>query len=180
MPDSLRHLAGGTTDSGGGKTPGMAAPLAVRAATATANPLGLIVVGGVKLHGEMTGSNTIEGAAKRTADVIAARVKAGAERQGWNLAGQTGAPDGGASGPPAVRIPGTGESPARHRRADGLMAGTRGAFRANSGGAVTPGRRRDSLPLRAERTASVHGAHVCVPQPAWLPPDHIVDHSVTS
>jgi hypothetical protein len=81
-PDgSLRHLAGGTTDSAGGKTPGLVVPLAV--AAATANPLGLIVVGAMKLRGEGTGSGAIEGAAERTADEIAAQLETGARRQGW-------------------------------------------------------------------------------------------------
>ena len=80
-PDGLRSLAGGTTDSGSGKTPGMVAPLAVFAATA--NPIGLVVVGGIKAYGQLSGRTTIEGDAKRTADEIAARFKEGAERQGW-------------------------------------------------------------------------------------------------
>ena len=80
-PDGLRSLAGGTTDSGSGKTPGMVAPLAVFAATA--NPIGLVVVGGIKAYGQMSGRTTIEGDAKRTADEIAARFKEGAEKQGW-------------------------------------------------------------------------------------------------
>jgi hypothetical protein len=80
-PDGLRHLAGGTTGSAGGGTPGMAAPLAVYAATG--NPLGLIVVGAMKLRGERTGSSAIEGAAERTAGEIAAQLRAGAEEQGW-------------------------------------------------------------------------------------------------
>jgi hypothetical protein len=77
----LRHLAGGTTGSEGGKTPGIAAPLAVFAATA--NPIGLVVVGAMKVRGERTGSNTIEGAAKRTADEIATRLEEGARKQRW-------------------------------------------------------------------------------------------------
>ena len=80
-PDGLRHLAGGTTDSGGNKTPGMVMPLAVYAATA--NPLGLIIVGATKVYGETTGKSSIEGAAKRTADEIAAQIKVGAQKQGW-------------------------------------------------------------------------------------------------
>ena len=80
-PDGLRSLAGGTTSSGSGKTPGMVAPLAVFAATA--NPIGLVVVGGIKAYGQLSGRTTIEGDAKRTADEIAARFKQGAERQGW-------------------------------------------------------------------------------------------------
>ena len=77
----LRKLGGGEVASESGKTPGMVAPLAL--AAATANPLGLIVVGGMKLHGEATGSSTVEGRAKATADEIAAQMKAAAERQGW-------------------------------------------------------------------------------------------------
>jgi len=80
-PDGLRKLAGGEVTSEGNKTPGMVVPLAV--AAATTNPIGLIVVGGLKLTQEATGSATIEGRAKATADEIAARIKTGAERQGW-------------------------------------------------------------------------------------------------
>jgi hypothetical protein len=77
----LRKLGGGEVGSEGGKTPGMVAPLAV--AAATANPLGLLVVGGMKLYGETTGASTIEGRAKPTADEIAAQLKVAAEKQGW-------------------------------------------------------------------------------------------------
>jgi hypothetical protein len=59
----------------------MAVPVAVLAATA--NPIGLVFSGGAKLYGEATGSDTIEGAAKRTADEIAAQLKTAAEEQGW-------------------------------------------------------------------------------------------------
>jgi Domain of unknown function (DUF4410) len=77
----LVKLGGGKVDSGGNKTPGVAVPLAVMAATA--NPLGLIVVGGMKAYGEVSGSSTIEGRAKATADEIAAQIKVQAEKQGW-------------------------------------------------------------------------------------------------
>jgi hypothetical protein len=77
----LRKLGGGEVASQSGKTPGMVVPLAV--AAATANPLGLIVVGAVKAHGEMTGSSTIQGRAKPTADEIAAQFKVAAEKQDW-------------------------------------------------------------------------------------------------
>src|SRR3954452_3317405 len=80
-PTGLRHLAGGAPNSNGNKTPGMVMPLAVFAATA--NPLGLIIVGATKVYGEKWGKSTIEGAAKRTADEIAAQIKVGAEKQGW-------------------------------------------------------------------------------------------------
>ncbi len=46
----------------------MVLPVAVLAVTA--NPIGLVVGGAVKLTGEATGSDTIEGAAKRTAEEI--------------------------------------------------------------------------------------------------------------
>jgi hypothetical protein len=77
----LRKLGGGEVAAGGNKMPGMVAPLAV--AAATANPLGLIVVGGMKAYGEVSGSSTIEGRAKSTADEIAAELKTAAEKQGW-------------------------------------------------------------------------------------------------
>jgi hypothetical protein len=80
-PGGLRHLGGGESDSAGNKTPGIVAPVVLFAATH--NPIGLIVVGAMKAHGEMSGSDTIEGEAKRTADAIAARLKQGAEKQGW-------------------------------------------------------------------------------------------------
>ena len=79
--EGLRKLAGGEVASESGKTPGMAAPLAV--AAATSNPIGLIVVGAMKARGEMTGSSTVEGRAQSTADEIAAQLKTAAEEQGW-------------------------------------------------------------------------------------------------
>jgi hypothetical protein len=80
-PEGLRPLGRGEVRSGGGELPGMVLPLAVVAATA--NPIGLVVGGATKGTGEVTGSDTIEGAAKRTADEIAAQIKTAAEEQGW-------------------------------------------------------------------------------------------------
>jgi Domain of unknown function (DUF4410) len=77
----LRLLGSGETRSGGGEMPGMVAPVAVVAATA--NPIGLVVGGAVKLYGESTGSDTIQGAAKRTADEISAQLRKAAAEQGW-------------------------------------------------------------------------------------------------
>jgi hypothetical protein len=77
----LRPLARGEVRSGGGELPGMVVPLAVVAATA--NPIGLVVGGAAKATGEATGSETIEGAAQRTADEIAAQLRTAAEEQGW-------------------------------------------------------------------------------------------------
>ena len=37
----------------------------------------------MKVRNARAGSSTIEAAAKRTADEVAARLKAGAEKQGW-------------------------------------------------------------------------------------------------
>ena len=76
LPPSSR----GTLDSAGSKTPGAAVPLAV--AIATKNPLGLIVSTGVKLHGEQTGSSTIQGKARETATEIAAQLKPRFQEQG--------------------------------------------------------------------------------------------------
>jgi Domain of unknown function (DUF4410) len=77
----LRLLGSGEVASEGGGMPGVAVPLAVLAATA--NPIGLAVGGTAKLYGEGSGSDTIEGAAKRTADEIAAQLRTAAEEQGW-------------------------------------------------------------------------------------------------
>jgi hypothetical protein len=77
----LRQLGRGEVRSGGGEMPGVVVPLAVLAATA--NPIGLIVGGAIKGTGEATGSATIEGAARRTSDVIAAQLREAAERQDW-------------------------------------------------------------------------------------------------
>jgi Domain of unknown function (DUF4410) len=77
----LRPLGRGEIRSGGGKLPGMVLPAAVVAATNS--PIGLIVGGTAKATGEVTGSETIEGAAERTADEIAAQLRTAAEEQGW-------------------------------------------------------------------------------------------------
>jgi hypothetical protein len=76
-----RQLGSGELDAGGARTPGMLVPLAV--AAATASPIGLIVGGAVKLRGEVSGSDTIEGSAKRTAEEIGKHLTAAFEKQGW-------------------------------------------------------------------------------------------------
>lgn len=68
-----RLLGTGKLDSGGGKMPGLIAPIAVLAATA--NPIGLIVMGTAKVEGEMTGRTKIEGTAKRTAEAIGEQLR---------------------------------------------------------------------------------------------------------
>lgn len=77
----LRLLGSGEIKSGGSDMPGLILPAAV--AAATANPIGLVVGGAVKLTGEAEGSGTIEGAAEETADEIAKQLIEAAERQGW-------------------------------------------------------------------------------------------------
>jgi Domain of unknown function (DUF4410) len=77
----LRPLGRGEVRSEGGKLPGMVLPAAVLAATAS--PIGLIVGGTAKATGEVTGSETIEGAAERTAKEIAEQLRTAAEEQGW-------------------------------------------------------------------------------------------------
>jgi hypothetical protein len=49
--------------------PGMVVPAAM--AIATGNPIGLIVMGGVKIYSGASGKNTLEGRAKSTDDAIA-------------------------------------------------------------------------------------------------------------
>ena len=80
-PEGLRKVGSGTLSSSGSKTPGIIAPGAV--AIATGNPLGLIVVGATKIYGEASGSNTLEGRAKATADAIAEQLKIRFRERGW-------------------------------------------------------------------------------------------------
>jgi hypothetical protein len=80
-PRGWRRLGSGTLSSSGNKTPGMVVPAAV--AIATANPIGLIVVGGAKIYGEASGRSGLEGRAKSTADEIAAQLKIRFQDRGW-------------------------------------------------------------------------------------------------
>ena len=80
-PQGWRKLGSGTLSSSGNKTPGMVVPAAV--AIATANPIGLIVVGGAKIYGEASGKNTLEGRAKATADEIAVQLRIRFQDRGW-------------------------------------------------------------------------------------------------
>jgi hypothetical protein len=76
-----RALGSGEVEAGSGKMPGGALPLVVT--VATANPIGLVVSGAAKTYGEVSGSDTIEGAAKRTAHEIAVKIEATARKHGW-------------------------------------------------------------------------------------------------
>lgn len=77
----LRRLGSGEVDSAGGKSPGVAVPLAL--AVASGNPIGLIISSAAKVEGEASGRTTIEGAAKRTAQEIADKLKVACQKQGW-------------------------------------------------------------------------------------------------
>ncbi len=77
----LRRLGSREVSSGAGKTPGLVVPIAVT--IATANPIGLIVMGTVKVAGEVTGSSKVTGTAKRTAKKIGDELRVAFEKQGW-------------------------------------------------------------------------------------------------
>jgi hypothetical protein len=77
----LRRLGSGEVESGAGKLPGVMVPLAVT--IATANPIGLVVGGTVKAAGELTGSSSIEGSGRRTAQEIAEALRPKFQEQGW-------------------------------------------------------------------------------------------------
>jgi hypothetical protein len=77
----LRRLGSGDLDSGGAKGPGLVVPMVVT--LATANPIGLVVGGAVKVAGEVSGHDRIEGAGKRTAEEIAKQLRPRFEEQGW-------------------------------------------------------------------------------------------------
>jgi hypothetical protein len=80
-PQGWYRLGSGTLVASGNKTPGLAVPAAV--AIATANPVGLIVVGGLKIADAATGRSGLEGRAKSTADEIAAQLKIRFQDRGW-------------------------------------------------------------------------------------------------
>jgi hypothetical protein len=80
-PQGWRKLGEGTLSSSGNKTPGMVVPAAV--AIASGNPIGLIVVGGLKVYGEASGRNTLEGRAQATADAIAQELRVRFQARGW-------------------------------------------------------------------------------------------------
>jgi Domain of unknown function (DUF4410) len=80
-PQGLRKLGSGTLTSSGNKSPGLIVPAAV--AIATANPVGLIVVGGAKIYGATSGRAGLEGRAKSTADEIAAQLRIRFQDRGW-------------------------------------------------------------------------------------------------
>ena len=77
----LRRVGSGTGTSGGSKTPGSAVPAG--AALATGNPIGLIVVTGIKGYGEVSGSSRLEGRVEKIAQEIAKQMEPRFRDQGW-------------------------------------------------------------------------------------------------
>jgi hypothetical protein len=77
----LRKLGSGAGSSGGNKKPGAAGPLGVT--LATGNPIGLVVVTGMKGYGEVSGSSRIEGRVERIAKEIAKQMEPRFREQGW-------------------------------------------------------------------------------------------------
>jgi len=77
----LRKLGSGKVNASAGKTPGGA--VGVVALIATANPVGLIVGGGIKAYGEYSGSSKVEGRAKDTAKGIMEVLKKRFQEEGW-------------------------------------------------------------------------------------------------
>ncbi len=77
----LRKLGSGEVQAGGSKTPGAA--MGAVALIATANPVGLIVSTGMKIHGEKTGKSKVEGRAEATAKEIADVIRKRFQEQGW-------------------------------------------------------------------------------------------------
>ncbi len=80
-PQGLHRLGSGTLSSSGNKTPGAIVPAAL--AIATGNPVGLIVMGGLKIAGEASGRNSLQGRAKATADAISEQLKVRFQDRGW-------------------------------------------------------------------------------------------------
>jgi hypothetical protein len=77
----LRKLGSAKVNAGGSKTPG--SELGVLGFIITANPVGLIVGGGVKAYGEASGRAKVEGRARATAKAIAEELKPQFAQAGW-------------------------------------------------------------------------------------------------
>ena len=79
--NGLRKLGSGKVESGGSKTPGAA--MGAATLIATANPVGLIVSTGMKVHGEKSGKSTLEGRAGETTAEIAEVLRQRFQEEGW-------------------------------------------------------------------------------------------------
>jgi len=79
--NGLRKLGSATTGAQSGKGPG--ASLGAAGWLITGSPVGLIVGGGVKVYGEVSGNAQIEGRAKATAQEISDALKERFQEEGW-------------------------------------------------------------------------------------------------
>lgn len=77
----LRRLGWAKVDASGSKAPGSA--LSAVGFIITANPVGLIVGGGMKAYGEASGRSGVIGRARATAKAIAEELKPQFEQEGW-------------------------------------------------------------------------------------------------
>jgi len=77
----LRKIGSCDVGSTGNKTPGMS--VGIISMLATHNPAGLILTTGMKVYGEESGSNTIEGRVKQIAKQIGDALKTRFQEQGW-------------------------------------------------------------------------------------------------
>lgn len=77
----LRRLGSGNVQSGGNKTPGVALGAATYAATN--KPAGLIIAGGMKIYGQASGKDTIQGRVDAGAKEIADQLHARFQAQSW-------------------------------------------------------------------------------------------------
>ena len=81
-PTGLRPLGSAMIEAGGGKTPGMAAPLVIMGGIAGRPVTAAAVAGGINIAKEL-GPEKIESAAKRTAEEIAKVLRDAFRRRGW-------------------------------------------------------------------------------------------------
>ena len=79
----LRKIESNSMDSSGSKAPGAALGVGAVTFITTANPAGLIISSGLKVYGEASGRNKIEGRAEATAKEIARVLQQQFQEQGW-------------------------------------------------------------------------------------------------
>jgi hypothetical protein len=77
----LQRLGWAKVDASGSKAPGSA--LSVAGFIITANPMGLIIGGGIKAYGEASGRSGVIGRARATAKAIAEELKPQFEQESW-------------------------------------------------------------------------------------------------
>ena len=83
LSPQVAALSAGASDMSGWLLMGLPGAIYLSGLSESWIAIGLIAGGAVQLHEEATGANTIEAAARRTADEIAAQIKPQFEKQGW-------------------------------------------------------------------------------------------------